>query len=394
MANYLAPDWANAALVIIDVQRDFVSGPAAIPGTDVAVPAMAVAAAEFRRLGRPIIHVVRSYSPGESDVDLLRRSAVEGGAAMVVPGTPGAEIVPELLPGPIEFDWESLRFGAFQQIGDAEYVLYKPRWSAFFRTPLDSLLGDLGVSTVVVAGANLPNCPRATLFDASELDYRTVLITDATSQTTPERLADFELIGVQLRSADEVVSALSDDELLGAAESLWVSVLGHVERDNFDRASGCGEWTVRELVDHVAGGADRTAILLRGGTSDDTATTRGLDYIGDDAVGSFWSQEHLMREAAANADLSAPVDYRLGERSGEALMQIRVLELVLHSKDLADANGDAWDPPADLVEFLLGTGSTVIEEFRAFGAVGPELPVAEDATPGERLLAFAGRASR
>ena len=51
----------------------------------------------------------------------------------------------------------------------------KPRWGAFYETPPHALLRELGVDTVIVAGCNLPNCPRATLVEASERDYRTVL---------------------------------------------------------------------------------------------------------------------------------------------------------------------------------------------------------------------------
>ena len=81
--------------------------------------------------------------------------------------------------------------------------MFKPRWSAFYRTALEEHLHDLAVNTVVVAGCNLPNCPRATLFDASERDFRAALVTDATSQVTPERLADLALIGVEtLTTAD------------------------------------------------------------------------------------------------------------------------------------------------------------------------------------------------
>lgn len=59
-----------------------------------------------------------------------------------------------------------------------------------------------------MAGCNLPNCPRATLFDASERDYRTVLVTDATSQGTVQRLADLELLGVELLQVAQVSAAL------------------------------------------------------------------------------------------------------------------------------------------------------------------------------------------
>jgi nicotinamidase-related amidase len=82
-------------------------------------------------------------------------------------------------------------------------VLWKPRWSAYHRTPLDEHLRELGVDTVVVAGCNFPNCPRATVFDASERDYRVVVVPDATSQVTPERLADARALGVRAVSAAE-----------------------------------------------------------------------------------------------------------------------------------------------------------------------------------------------
>lgn len=64
---------------------------------------------------------------------------------------------------------------------------------------------------MVVAGCNLPNCPRATLFDASERDYRAVVVEDATSQVTPERLHDLRLIGVNISDVASV-----EKELTGA----------------------------------------------------------------------------------------------------------------------------------------------------------------------------------
>lgn len=205
---HLDPHWAASALAIIDVQTDFVSGPTAIPGTADVVPALAALAEAYRAAGRPIVHVVRSYRASESDVDLVRRAAIEAGDAPVQPGTEGAEIVRPLLRAAVRCDWEALRRGEFQRIGPGESIMYKPRWSAFHRTSLDERLRAAAVDTLVVAGCNLPNCPRATLFDASERDYRTVLVTDATSQTTPERLADLTLIGVRLESVDAVAAAL------------------------------------------------------------------------------------------------------------------------------------------------------------------------------------------
>ena len=96
-----------------------------------------------------------------------------------------------------------------QSVGKREVVLFKPRWSGFYRTGLEEWLRREGCDTVVVAGCNLPNCPRATLFDASQRDFRAVLVTDAVSETTEERLADLERIGVHLYDTEKAIDALS-----------------------------------------------------------------------------------------------------------------------------------------------------------------------------------------
>ncbi|GAA0477412.1 hypothetical isochorismatase hydrolase [Actinoplanes capillaceus] len=200
MTDHVAPRWGSSALVVIDMQADF----AAIGGTVEVAPRVDELAAAFRRAGRPIVHIVRLYPPGSSDVDLPRR----GTTTIVAPGTPGAG----LLAGPaapVGLDTGLLLSGRPQEIGDHEIVLFKPRWGAFYRTVLEQWLRDRGVDTVVVCGCNLPNCPRATLFEASERDFRTVLATDAVSQTSAERLADLAGIGVTLTTTAEITERLS-----------------------------------------------------------------------------------------------------------------------------------------------------------------------------------------
>lgn len=218
MANdYLVPHLDRAALLVIDVQRDFVDGAMTVPGTAEVLPRLVELASSFRNAGRPVIHIIRIYEPGGSDVDLVRRSIVEEGAEIAAPGTEGSQIPPQLLPGgePIMLDDEALLAGEVQRISDNEAIIYKPRWSAFYRTSLDALLKDLQVDSVIVAGCNLPNCPRATLFDASERDLRTVVVTDAVSQATPERLADLQMIGVNLMTTEELVDALGQESSRG-----------------------------------------------------------------------------------------------------------------------------------------------------------------------------------
>ena len=208
--DYTGPEWASAALVIIDLQFEFMDGGALpVPGTSDVVGHVADLAAAFRVAGLPIVHVVRFYEPGGSDVDLPRRAAVEAGASIASPGSPASHIPPAVLPEHAILQPDILLAGKPQRLGPDEIVIFKPRWSAFYRTELEPWLRERDVTTVVVAGCNLPNCPRATLFDASERDFRTVLITDAVSQASDERLADMQNIGVNLLSRSDVLAALS-----------------------------------------------------------------------------------------------------------------------------------------------------------------------------------------
>lgn len=212
MSDYVSPHWARAALVVIDLQHDFLDGGAApIPGTTEVVGNIAALAAAFRASGRPIAHVVRLYEPGGTDVDLPRRAAIEGGAQVVAPGSHGAEIPAEVLPVATRLDPRTLLAGAPQPVGPTEVVFFKPRWSAFHRTPLESWLHEQDCDTVVVAGCNLPNCPRATLFDASERDFRAALVRDVVSQVTDERIADLERIGVRILELDDALDALAPE---------------------------------------------------------------------------------------------------------------------------------------------------------------------------------------
>ena len=77
----------RSALLLVDVQHDFVDGPAAIAGTADRLDAMVHVANAFRHACRPIVHVVRRYRPGDHDADVPRRAAVESGARIAAPVT-------------------------------------------------------------------------------------------------------------------------------------------------------------------------------------------------------------------------------------------------------------------------------------------------------------------
>jgi nicotinamidase-related amidase len=85
---------------------------------------------------------------------------VERGAALVLAGSLGCQLAPELLPqAGIELDAGLLLSGGIQTINLREGLIYKPRWGAFYNTPLERYLRKQGVSTLVFSGCNFPNCP-------------------------------------------------------------------------------------------------------------------------------------------------------------------------------------------------------------------------------------------
>jgi len=206
----LAPDFASVALVTIDTQRDTLDGqPFEVPGTSAALPEMRRLAAAFRAAGRPIVHVVRLYRPDGSNVDLCRRRAVADGARLVLAGSPGAELASDLVPASApRLDTELLLAGGIQRVGPGEAIIYKPRWGAFFQTPLEAHLRALGVSTLVFAGCNFPNCPRTSIYEASERDFRLVLVEDAVSGLYERGKDELRGIGVALMNAAELTASL------------------------------------------------------------------------------------------------------------------------------------------------------------------------------------------
>jgi nicotinamidase-related amidase len=170
--------------------------------------------AAFRDAGKPIFHVVRLYRPDGSNVDPCRREAVESGVILAVqPGSDGAELVDELKPSPeVRLDAEALLGGRMQEIGEREWVMYKPRWGTFFETPLHDHLRGLGVNTLVVCGFNLPNCPRTTIYEASERDYRIVAVADAISGVYERGLGELKSIGVELMGTQRCLEELGAEK--------------------------------------------------------------------------------------------------------------------------------------------------------------------------------------
>ena len=211
MDGYTDPNFARSALITIDSQNDFTleNAPAQIAGTLEVIPNMARLLSAYRRKGLPVVHVVRLYLPDGSNADLCRRQPIEEGRQLVAPESDGAELVAELKPNAsTRLNADELLSGKLQQIGSNEFVIYKPRWGAFYKTPLEAFLKQREIDTLVFSGCNYPNCPRASLYEASERDFRIVLVKDAVSQLYPTGEDEMRNIGVSVLNTSKIEDLL------------------------------------------------------------------------------------------------------------------------------------------------------------------------------------------
>ena len=188
---------SRTALIVIDMQNGFLSpaSPQYIAGAAATVPACAAVIRACRERGIPVFFVTRSYRADGSDVEHTRFPGWLAGGKPLSPGCSpaiSAAMPPEF--GPCEGD----------------YLVYKPRFSAFFQTPVDLMLRRLGRDTVLLAGTTTPNCIRTTAYDGISLEYNVAVLSDCTSSVTDEvqraNLADMARVGIQILSAEDFLT--------------------------------------------------------------------------------------------------------------------------------------------------------------------------------------------
>ncbi|XLT07739.1 hypothetical protein HN51_053532 [Arachis hypogaea] len=185
--------WNRTALLVIDMQRDFIEnqGPMLVKGGKEIVPNVIKAVEVARQRGILIVWVVREHDPLGRDVELFRRHLyATGEVGPTSKGSPGAELVDGL------------------EIREGDYKLVKTRFSAFFATHLHSVLQGAGINNLVITGVQTPNCIRQTVYDAVALDYQPVtVVVDATAAATPDihlaNVFDMKNIGVATPTLQE-----------------------------------------------------------------------------------------------------------------------------------------------------------------------------------------------
>jgi biuret amidohydrolase len=180
----IAVDLDRTALVIIDMQRDFLEpgGFGETLGNDVSRLAAAVAPCRAvldaaRKRGMLVIHTREGHRPDLSDAPPakierghpdLRIGAPGPMGRILIRGEPGHDIIPALYP----------------VAGEA--VIDKPGKGAFYATDLGKLLADKGIDNLLVCGVTTEVCVNTTVREGNDRGYRCIVLADCCASYFPE----------------------------------------------------------------------------------------------------------------------------------------------------------------------------------------------------------------
>ncbi len=172
-------DLENAALIIVDMQNDFIhkNGFWGKHSQDTDLPAISLdllrtpiphikrLADLFRKNSKEVLYIYTAWEKDYSDVAIpLRRMADKAKEmGVLVRGSWGAQIIEELTPY------------------ETDHVVMKKAYGAFFQSPLDRVLRNLGIKTLVMTGIATNFCVETTSREAVAYGYNVILVSDATA---------------------------------------------------------------------------------------------------------------------------------------------------------------------------------------------------------------------
>jgi ureidoacrylate peracid hydrolase len=209
----LTLDTSKTAVIVVDMQNDFGSKGGMferagidISGIQKAVPPTARVLDTARRSGIKVVYLKMAFQPDLSDmgaedsVNRVRHLQLGVGQHVVAPdGRPSRVLVRDT--------WNTDIVDELKPHDD-DIVLYKTRFSGFYKTDLHERLQALGVKHLIVTGCTTSICVESTVRDAMFRDYLCVLLSDCMD----------EPIGNTFARSNHEASLLSTEVLLG-----WIS---------------------------------------------------------------------------------------------------------------------------------------------------------------------------
>jgi uncharacterized protein (TIGR03086 family) len=180
---------------------------------------------------------------------------------------------------------------------------------------------------------------------------------------------------------------MNDDpvSLYRSATRHAVTICDGVRPDQLGDPTPCAEWSVRDLLDHLAGGAEYLLAAIEGRPVRPVAFAGAAAYAADVDAVLRGLEDPLVLDRTCASPLG--FEWPVGQAVAGTFMDV-----LLHTWDLARATGqdDRLDPA--LVEVCCQMFLPAMpEQGRAAGLVGPPVDVAADADAQDRLLGAMGR---
>jgi uncharacterized protein (TIGR03086 family) len=171
-------------------------------------------------------------------------------------------------------------------------------------------------------------------------------------------------------------------------------VLEHTTTAQLSNPTLCTEWTVKDLLNHMIGGATMFAVSAEQGSIPDDMLGKlmGGDNVGSDPQGA-WATASTRALTAFEAPgvMEKIVKLPFGEMPAGIALDIAIFDVATHAVDLARATGQHVTDD-ELLEVALATGRQMVgPELRTPGVFGDEQAINGSASAEDRLLAFAGR---
>jgi nicotinamidase-related amidase len=182
-------DLAKTAILVIDMQNDFchLDGWLAHIGVDVTPTRSPIAPLQnllpkLRNVKVPVIWINWGCRPDLLNISPALRHVYNPNGDGIGLGDPlPKNQAPVLTAG----SWAAAVIDELEQ-KEEDIKVDKYRMSGFWDTPLDSILKNLGKTTLLFAGVNIDQCVMATLQDANFLGYDCILVKDSAATTSPE----------------------------------------------------------------------------------------------------------------------------------------------------------------------------------------------------------------
>jgi ureidoacrylate peracid hydrolase len=163
-------DPRSAALIVVDVQNDFVSpeGSAAKRGDDVGaalamIPNLTGLIDQARKVGLTVVYIRTTHSDWTDTPSWIYRTSQKSVLSTCREGTWGAEFYDGIAPLP------------------SERVVIKHRYSAFINTDLNTVLKARGIQSILVCGVATNVCVETTTRDGYMYDYYVTMIDDCSA---------------------------------------------------------------------------------------------------------------------------------------------------------------------------------------------------------------------